>query len=332
GEGDAESEAVLGSYTYDTAGRVLTATDRSGITRQYAYYMGDQIEEVTALDVPAGDGETHTVRESAYYRNTAGDVVIAWENGVGTQVAYDHVRRPVSIITSDGSEPGGTIGVKRETRLAYDPRGLVVREEVIGTDAPMSVTTNAYDAEGNLVRTSAGPSTEALDSTIEVDRDVFGRVVSTTDPRSTAEAPLETRYGWDGLDRVVTETSWSQDEELTSQYGYDSFGNLVNQQSPSGTRIDRVYDAQDRMTSQTLPYRAGDEPQAEHWRYTPGGLLREQTDPVGAKSAYEYDALGQTTSTTRVFGEQERVDRYSYDEAGNPVRHEGPDGTVTTAT
>src|SRR5690606_30451995 len=58
GEGDAESEAVLGSYTYDTAGRVLTATDRSGITRQYAYYMGDQIEEVTALDVPAGDGET----------------------------------------------------------------------------------------------------------------------------------------------------------------------------------------------------------------------------------------------------------------------------------
>jgi RHS repeat-associated protein len=334
GDDGTESEAALESYTYDTSGRVLTATDRSGTTRQYAYYMGDRIQEVRALNVPGEGGETRTVRERAYSFNIAGDVTVAYENGITTEVAYDNLRRPVSIITNDGSEPGGPflIGIRRETRLAYDLRGLVVREEVMGSGTAISVTTNAYDAGSNLVRTSVGSTEDdPARSTTRIERDTFGRVISATDPRSTTETPLETRYGWDNLDRLVTETSWSEQEETTSQYGYDAFGNLTQQELPSGARIDRVYDAQDLMTSETQPYRAGDEPAAAHWQYTPGGLLREQVDPVGVTSSYEYDALGQSTSATRGLGEEQRVERYAYDDAGNPVRYVDPEGTVTTA-
>ncbi|WP_165362728.1 RHS repeat-associated core domain-containing protein [Promicromonospora panici] len=332
GEDGGESQADLASYTYDKSGRVRTRTDRSGVTRQYSYYMDDRIEEVMAVNVPDGSGGTRKVRESAYLYNQAGDIALAQENGTTTQVTYDRVRRPVSIATNDGSGPEGDTGVKRETRLTYDTRGLITREQAMGGDTPISVTTNSYDGAGNLVQTSVGSAADdPTASTIRIDRDAFGRVVIATDPRSTTENPLETRYSWDGLDRAVTETSWSPQGELMSRYGYDAFGNQTNEEFPSGARVDRTFDAQDRMTSQTRPYRVGDEREVERWKYTPGGLLQEQADPIGMTSTYEHDALGQITSTTRTLGDEQRVERYAYDKAGNPVRYVDPEGAVTTA-
>lgn len=187
----------------------------------------------------------------------------------------------------------------------------------------------AYDAVGTPteVRHSAG---YRIDVSVEDGRvtelrmreqtlvrheyDDAGRLIEVAD-----SSGCPTRFDYDAADRIVR---WCDTNGLWYTYTYDDVGRVVRGEGAGGV-LGYTFAYHDGLTIVTDSL--GND---TAYHLDERGRIVAETDPTGATTRSEWDALGRPTVRTDSLG---RTVRYSYDEAGNLTEILRPDGERITA-
>ncbi len=354
---------LVTSYSYDSAGRLLSLTEPNNqVTR-------------TEYD-PAG----RLLRLIQNYQNGIHEGGEAADRDVITTYEYDSASRLLSVI-----DPLG-----RKTRYEYDTLNRVRRVILNYQDGVYSagvpdqdlITTYSYDAVGNLksVTNNAGETTtfdydelnrllkiQNPKSKIEYRYDAVGNRTTLIDPNL-----IETRYSYDALNRLISVVESYQDgafnpaipdQDIITRFNYDPVGNLIQIQNPKSQIQNLQYDALNRLTALidplTLATRYGydqvgnttvitdAQSQISNLQYTPLNQLKTLNypgttpdatfsyDKVGNRltmgdglgtTNYTYDGLDRLTQVAPpVVGGQSSTVSYLYDLSGNRTRLTYPD-------
>ena len=272
-----------------------------------------------------GDG-THRRRHFTY--DLAGRTVKASIDPLGNtdvEYEYDAFGRPFRTRTPNGStvtfeygpddllieelvegDPGdGTFRLLRRTRDTYDQRGRLLTTSVASFDDDPSVaielvTTNAYDADGNVVSIT-GPH----GAVTSYGYDALGRLIETVDDLGN-----RVEQEWSGFDRSVRTTRHDVTPSgvtvRTWQFVHDEQGRVIQRSDPYGNVERTEYDERD------LPVvRIAADGRRVTFRFGPNGERREMiVDADGLAEAHQW----------------------TYDAMGRLVRYEDPAGVVTTIT
>jgi RHS repeat-associated protein len=332
------------TYTYNSFGQVLTATDPLGNTTTNAY---DSKGNLTSVTTPSPDGGT-----------TAASVTTFTYNANGT----------LAIITDPRAN---------QTTLTYYLTGLINTV----TDAQSNVTTYAYDGRGNRtsvidpVNGSSHPTTFTYDSmnrltqvtypdgsTVGYHYDYRGRRDSVTDQNNKT-----TTYAYDDADRLISVTDaanhttrygYNTESRLTdiydansnhTQFDWVNGDNMYGAVFPSGyyetynwdgyrthltRRTDRdgnghtyFYDVQNRLYQWDGYLTA---------TYDPAGRMTQvQSGYDGSTWTFAYDDMGRLTQAGTNYGFDSAGNytvKYGYDAASNRTSMTDPQNGVTTYT
>lgn len=269
------------SVEYDsTTGKKLKETGADGLSTTYEY--GD--ENNTYL-------VTKTKRLIGYQILNDGTVEFKTEEKI-TETTYDEKENITSETSEDGTVTEYTYGDQStewtedlpteivsekdgvtlsKTTTTYDDVGNVETETDATDPNNQSVTTNQYDAEGNLIQSTVkenGLETSKTETTYdeygnviaekaissdvvseeESTYDVMGRVLKTTD-KTTGEV---TSYTYDYLGRVIQTESAINDKKQTSSSSYDANGTVILETDTLGVKTSYTYDSINRLISRTV--------------------------------------------------------------------------------
>jgi YD repeat-containing protein len=190
------------------------------------------------------------------------------------------------------------------------------------------VNTFAYDAQGNLVRSSDALGaqesytydalgrklslTNKKGATWDYRYDAAGRLISELAPQVEA-AGLVAYVDGEGKTRYHAQTAWVRAQ---TRLGYDAFGNLTARTEAAGTAQERTtryeYDAQGRQIRTVFPRVAVYDAPADGLS-TAGDAARVEMPNVELSSYVAYDALGDAVMNTDVAGNRSYK---TYDRAG----------------
>jgi RHS repeat-associated protein len=314
---------VLHSYSYDFAGRMASDTDSMGRRLEYEYYGDDLLRRVVLKKFRNPDGSTrdYVVEENTY--DGAGNLTkqVAGNGKAVTQQTLDRVGKVLTSV----SDPGG---LDRTTTYAYDANGNVLRTTSSGDPAnvpwvmPTSVEAvdYAYDDSGNPLRetVSNGVTTQVTRYTY----DQRGLLTAETDPRGNVTgadpAAYTSRYSYDELGRQILVTG--------PNVAAESGGQAPTAVSPirrfGYNAFDERVAAMDELgqVSRATYDRIGRPTSASEPRYFGPGTISEITPTT----TYRYDALGNVIETVDPRGS---AIRYGYDQLGRMTTRDEP---VTT--
>ncbi len=288
------------TMTWNDAGWLTASTDPTGATTSYVY---DQVGQIASIEDPAGRRTAYTY--DALYRLTevtsADEATTAYEydggrlvarvapTGARTDFDHDAVGRLVSVTGPDGAV----------WSYGYDPVGnLIEVEEPTGT-----VTRTTFNAFGS-------PETihTAGEEPVEVAYDAAGRITAMLDELG------EQTYEYDDAGRL---TGIARDGRTTHAYRYDEVGNLVSRSVDPLAEVRFTYD----LDGLPVTITSGELDITQ--RFDDAGRLVEREDGRGVTTAFAYDAASRlsTIHAQDVDGRTVDVQRYAYDVAGLPVRH-----------
>jgi|GEM_PF-1091051 len=277
-----EDDTYLTTYEYDSHGQLVTtttpATDDfpSGRATTSTYTTGSE-PAVGGETMPAGMLLTSTDaagKTTTYAYDSKGDLRGDTDPvGLAHEYTYDEIgRRLTSTEISDTYSAGLT------TTYTYTELGAAATTTEPGVTNPVTsvthtkVTTNTYDANGNLTETVLSDSTGG-----DEDR--------------------ATTYEYDDADRRVTTTgAVGTDEEATSSVTYDGNGNIASSTDANGTVTEFTYTPRDQVATTTVKDFV-DDPVAdssprdvlvESRAYDPAGRLASVTDALGRTTAFIY--------------------------------------------
>ena len=311
------------AYTYDTMGRLKTATNGRGITVTYSYNLNDQ---VTGVSHAGGGGLSVT-----YGYDTAGRNSSRVDPSGTTTYTYDQLGR---LLTRKNTAGGGTITYTydKASRLASStsPVGGTVEYEYDAAGVPSAVeyptttgtgklrftvdnqgrrtgaylqadaalttwegrTLTTYDASGRVSRVTAdtGPST--------------ANVVDTTYCYAAGTTPAGgcTTTAANDRDKLV----WKKDNLTgkTTSYTYDTAGRLTNAAVSAGGSFTYGFDTRSNRTSgtvngatQTLTFNAANQITTTGYTYDAAGNLT--ADPSSGSTAIGYTPADQTKTVTQ---------------------------------
>jgi RHS repeat-associated protein len=336
------STPVTTSYTYNSFGEVLTATDPLGNVTTNTYDTNGNLLTVTS---PAPNGSTPASV---------------------THFGYD-TKGELTSITDPLSNP---------TTLAYTTTGLIASI----TDAQNHTTSYQYDARGNRtavidpINGAGHPTTFAYDimnrltgitypdgSSVSFGYDYRGRRISVTDQNQktttytyddsdrltavTDPANNTTYYGYDTEDNLssitdannhitnfaynargwVTQTTFPS--TLYETYGYDAAGNLTSKTDRKNQTIQYVYDALNRLGQKSYP-----DSTSVDYVYDLASKVTQVNDPTGVYG-FAYDNMGRLIGTSTQYSflpNQTFTNSYTYDASSNRKSLTAPDGSITT--
>ncbi|MGH2966308.1 MAG: RHS repeat-associated core domain-containing protein [Solirubrobacterales bacterium] len=309
------------TYTYTGHHQLETETDPLGTVTKHIYDASGN-ETSSVANYVSGSGSTasqNVITASAFDAGTvAGNAGLPTSQtdplGNVTSYAYDALGRMTSeALPGDASIPALTrttsydefgnvltgteawTGVSRTTTHVYDKLG----RETSVTDPIGVVSTNAYDAAGDPVSTTANGVTTTRDfdglgrgvsettsgATTTHAFDAQGRETSVTDPAGTNTERLYDRAG-----RLLSETVDHAGLALVTEHTYDALGREVSTTDPASLVTTTTYDRNGR----TLMMTVGDN--ATTTAYDRGGDPLTQTSPQGIVTTTQYDALGRATA------------------------------------
>ena len=291
--------SVVASCTYDTIGRVRTATDATGLTLTYDY---NDLNHITRITYPDGkfisyshcgccprsvESVTDRAGRTTYYTyDKMQRLTSVQEPGRGiTQYEYDANGKLVRMEDANG----------RETRFEYDDEGRLYRKY----DADGKYVEYGYNNNGLLeTRTSArgiqatysytaghklsGITYSDSTSGAAYTYDSYGRLNTITDGLGTHD------YDFFNNDRLATvDGPWAND---TISYGYDNL-NRIHTITPQGGRVRTLdYDNQGRLDELVV-----DTATFDYGYQGVNPLVRSLTRPNGSKTGYDYNGLNQLT-------------------------------------
>ena len=321
------------NWKYDQAGRVTAAIDARGNETDTVYDDANRVTDVNAPAVPLNGGGSSRPNTHTTYDKNGNVLTLQDPNGHTTTNTYDALNRLLTstdaahiVVTNTYDEVGNKLTVKdgnsHTTSFAYD--GLNRNTSV--TDAAGKVTTLKYDAMNKTQRVDAlgqvttylydvrnrlshvvYASSAAANSQRNYAYDSAGNLLSVTEPAKTAASVA---YGYDALNRVVSETS----QGLTHSYVYDLAGNrLRTTYGGTGRLITSTYDPLNRLVTMSEGGRA------TSYGYDLNGNIVQKVLPNGDKESSAFDALNRATSQTGTAGGGAALYAftYGYDLTGN---------------
>ncbi len=332
GSGGHEGWARLATHTdfaYDAAGVNLLSTttrftdpDTGTKTAVTKYEYGDAANPglVTRIIPPRGNtGPTpdYTYATTLTYNSTGSQAGLPKDAtdplGNKSSYTYDAVGRLVSSVDALGNAAGG-VPAEHTTQFSYD------REDRLRFE------------------TSPAPAPGGSPIVHETRYDAVGRPIVRIAPNGQV-----TTYGYDERNSLfqVTESAltWTDPANppaavITTEYAHDAGGNVtrVTRAKGDGTyerATDSAYDGRGLLRTETQysswPSTSG--PLVTATTFDPAGSPLTVVDPLGQRTTYGYDALGQPTSVD--YADPGTADvGYAYDADGN--RTSMTDGTGTT--
>jgi RHS repeat-associated protein len=260
-------------YTYDPTGRLETATDLGdGV---YTYTYGEN--GLAMLTSPKGETLKYGYSDSGNLNK------ITYGDGTFRSMSYDATTNDLKTITLASNETiTYTSDETAKTQTQTTSTGLSTVSTFTQDGAIKSVTDNSgttsyrYDSNGQLAGIDM-PNGASVDYTY----DIAGRV------------------------KTLKEKARATGVEYTTQYDYDTFGNLVWVKDPANGITTMKYDTLNRLTERLLPNAMKTE-----WSY-------DQLDRI--QSVTHKDAQGNVLSSVS----------YERKDSGEPSKITREDGTYT---
>lgn len=293
------------TFTYDTSGNLLTATNALGHVTRFTNYDANgrpgKMTDPNGIDTlytydPLGRVQTITVKDPAGATGDATTTLTYDVEGRVTSVAPPATKAivisydPAGRVTTVGS-----FGAEKIT-YAYDGMSDVTAETVVRPDATTArQITRTFDGLGRLLTTTLGAG-----RTTTLAYDSLGNATTVTAGRSNA-----TVQGFDGLNRLVSTlapdsgttgttfdvrdnaTSFTDAKSVATTFIRDGFGDVIREISP------------DRGTST--------------YYYDAAGDRLAEIDGRGQRIDIVRDALGRITLKTPVGRPASEIITYRYD-------------------
>jgi RHS repeat-associated protein len=312
-----DPNGVSTTYTYDSLGRVRTATV-SGHTTSFTYTTTGNVETVTFPKL-----------NTMHYSYDGLDHLAFVENGLGHKAVYTCDSRG-NRLTEELRDSSGTVHWSRQ--YGYDALGRLAR--ILNPDGTFQEL--GYDSRWNRTsdRNPRGHTTtygfDSLARAVSVVKpgginasygyDLHDNLTSLTDPEGRV-----TSFRYDDMGRVYRETS--PDSGATT-HGYDAAGNRTSKTDARGVTVTYSYDALNRPTRIDFPT---DADVLYTYDTCPNGKGRlcGVTDAAGTTS-YAYSPKGQLVEETRLRLGVAYTSRYGYDANGNRTSVTYPSGRVVT--
>jgi RHS repeat-associated protein len=287
------------TYEYDSAYRLVKATDALGHSTTYAYNeAGDRTLEKDA------EGN-----ESKWTYNGTHDVVTE-TTPKGEVTTYKRDAKG-NVEAIERPAPGGTT---QKTTFKYAANG-----DLQSTTDPLGRETKfEYETYGN-VKAVVNPAGDKSSWTYNLD----GQKVTEVSPRGNEEGAKASEF-----ETIIERDAQGRPSKVTDpmgrevKYAYDKNGNLESVTDASGQTTKYTYNANDeRIESKAAN---GD---TTTTAYGTMGEVKSRTNGNGYTTKYEYDVLAQLTETIDPL---ERKSKREYDAAGNLKKSEDALGRTTS--
>lgn len=316
---------VATEYSYDGLDRLVSTTDRLGKTSKRSYgFTSDGLQIVTTDRL----GRVTTNNEDALGRLTQVEhppvaSVGGASNDYVREMTYDGADR----LLTTRDENGGL------TTTVYDDRGLVVSE----TDAENKTVNYQYDAAGNRVLLE---DKEGRKTTFAFDKQ--NRLISKIEPENHSWS-----YTYFPNGNLQSETNpWGE----TYSYTYDKAGRRTSITHPDGT------DQEGHTLAGELTFKDDAAGRTITRDFDGDGRLVRESGAAGRVTDYEYDENGNRVTETLTwagaitgpgsvaqsytYDNEDRLKthtlpggigtvEYTYDDEGNRVKEERPEGRNT---
>jgi RHS repeat-associated protein len=311
------------SYTYDEHGQLATATDANGNTTKYRDYVPAGYPETTEDALGAVSTTVYDARGLVLETRDPLD-------GVITQ-SYDVFGRPL-----EGTRRKSADEAVVTPAPTWDPN-----DNVISLTAPNgAVTTTTYDRADQAVERSApkfDPDGDPRISTYAYD--AAGNLIRTTEPKGNLTPEIPDDYTTHAVyDAIYQHIRTTDAEGGTSEYVYDLVGNVIETRdavkvaSPdeSDFTARTEYDLNHRIVA-TIDA-AGNRTRST---YDADGNVISATDPAGFTAYVTYDERGDVVESKAPYdGTSDgtvtyRTTKYEYDQVGNSTRVVSPRGAAT---
>ncbi|GAB3851099.1 hypothetical protein GCM10028801_00010 [Nocardioides maradonensis] len=291
------------TVSHDSSGHLSGVTDSAGRT---VTITTDSAGHITALSDPLG-------RTVGYSYDAAGNLHSVTDVRGGTwSFTYDSAHQMLTM-----TDPrGGTV------TNTYDTQGRVTTQQ----DAMGRTTTLAYTGDPS---TTAGSTTTITDPRGKVTQETYQHFLlqSMTRGVGTSDAAT-TAFTYDPITLQVA--SRTDANNHTTQYSYDSAGDLTNITDPLGRQTTNSYNSFGELTSTT-------DPSLHSTTYTydaQGNLLataRALNSTTTQATRFQHANAAHPGDVTTLIDPTGYAWNYGYDSAGDRTTVTDPLGNVTTA-
>ena len=222
------------SFTYDSAGRVMTMTDARGITVGYQYNALDKVTQTTYPD---------NTSETVQYAWFSLPAVVTDRSGRVTAYGRDKLKRLTSVKDADNKTIIFAYDREGNRTSLRDARGFTTQWQYDGDGRPTLKTYadgkteqwNYNNTDGRLVN-----SVNARNQTTFYSYNAWDEVYNINYPTTT-----DTTFGHDGLGRLTM----MSDSSGTTSWLYDTAGRPYREDGPwSSDNVETSYDSRNNVS------------------------------------------------------------------------------------
>ncbi len=323
------------SFARDVEGRITSITEPDGTTKfSYSY---DSAGDLVSVTYPSGGQDAYTYDSNHDLLSSSGPGQPAQKE------TYDASGRLTSIVDGDGNTVNVTNNAAGNTqsflspdgRLAtidtYDTRGDLISQQLVAgsqtrttswtydangdvtskTDPLGNVTANTYSSQGDITSVTDGLGNK---STLAYNN--LGERISETDALGDTTTAAYNTQG-----ELI---AFGQPSGSVTNLTYGGGGNVATVTDPLNHQSKLTYDTNNNLTGFITP-----NGNATTLTYTSNGQLGSTTDALGHVTSYAYNADGDRTSATDPLG---RTTKDTYNSLGLVATSTDADGHVTTYT
>ncbi len=310
---------VVGESSYDSAGRLASSTDATGLTLIYGY---DDLDHLISITYPDGKRDEMEYSSAQCPQKKTRH---STRSGLTDTYSYNTIQKLDKNINNEGgvlgnyydlngnltnfTDPNGnttTFSYDANNRLLArihdDGRGISYVRDGMGritrrTNARGSETEYYYDENSNLI------TVEHLDGItpgVTIDYDDYDRITRIEDGSGVY------LFTYDEASRIETiDGPWEND---TITYSYDDLGRVRTVQVAGGLLRTYSYDTMGRLTQ----VQVGSQVYAYSFKGPVNPLIETLTLPSGARTEYQYTALNQLSGVINTRSDNQPINSFLY--------------------